>query len=263
MGAHLESCLDCRESAARIVRLDDAWRALPVPAGRAPRRSPSSLAGCHGRRRRNVRGSGVRCPDGLAASLLLAVGADRLAGGAGARGKAAHVLDTLVDWNLALAGAAGDEKRKELVHDLPRMEDHVPHGSPVGGGSQLRRAAAGQGPLAGAEAEPLAAADHLDRLAEVAQDARDRAETGPDRARPSAWPSAFMSLDERGVKPMLERGLKRDGNGPQAHRWENLAKRHNGRRQAMQHALEQSPEATRQELRRSLGLPTKKRSAAK
>lgn len=264
LAQHLAGCGACRELAAEIGRLEQAWRAMPLPAEMEPAREAFL-------RRLPPAPRSVRLPRRwmAAAVVLLAVG---IGGGVlvslPKASASSDVVERLVDWNLDLsrAGTADERGRiyagsaagfAEAVRDarLPRDERELAD-------SLLRTA-----PVLAANPDPLTEADRFDAVADTLARRMTSATHRGDVRRAKRYAKLYARVADSGLAAKLEvlkgstaldferrRGLER------------LVLRDTDRMTALLELLERAPDSTRKEIRQALGVirkaPRKKSSAA-
>lgn len=253
---HLRDCAACRELALRIERLDTSWRALPVPETAAEskrsflRRLGPQPAGARFWRSRSM----IRWAVAASFFLVVLVGAWLVLPTQEAT--AAQVLDELVEWNLALL-VAPDDVRTDLAKQHWVLESELRRADLSDEDRAFGHVLLARGARLTREADPMEVADHFDALAEVAHQRLDKAMKQGQTREAARWAKRFGSLDERGVKVSLDRGKKKALNASQVERWEQIAKRGNHRQQAVRKMVDEAPEASRHELRRTLSLGKK------
>ena len=98
--------------------------------------------------------------------------------------------------------------------------------------------------------DPLVAAEHFDAVAEQVQERLDKAIHSDKVGEATQWAARLSNIDERGVEGQLGQVAKDHKKGSKS--WEKIATHTAHRKQALQKMLEDSPEATRSSIHRTM-----------
>ena len=260
--AHLDVCRDCCKFNERLFRLERDWRNLPMPAGAdaAKQAFLRRLAGDLARPTKPSRWNRLpKLPKTaiagiVAASLLLAVSlvAWRLSPSVRetARETAkAKLLDDIVDWNLALA-EANETDRAALLKEAPKFQARLQLMSFNSDDRQFAETLLDKAAILAQNSDPLVAAEHFDAVAEQVQERLDKAVHSDKVGEANQWAARLSNIDERGVEGQLGQVEKEHKKGSKS--WERITTHNAHRKQALQKMLDDTPEATRSSIHRSM-----------
>jgi hypothetical protein len=260
--AHLDVCRECCKFNERLFRLERDWRNLPMPAGAevAKQAFLRRLAGDLTRPTKPSRWARLpRLPRTalagiVAASLLLAASlvAWRMLPAARetARETAnAKLLDDIVDWNLALA-EANETERAALLKEAPKFQTRLQLMSFNTDDRQFAETLLDKAAILAKNPDPLVAAEHFDAVADQVQQRLDKAVHSNKVGEADQWAARLSTIDERGVEGQLDQVATEHKKGSKS--WERIATHSAHRKQAVQKMLDDSPEATRSSIHRSM-----------
>jgi hypothetical protein len=260
--AHLDVCRDCCKFNERLFRLERDWRNLPMPVGAdaAKQAFLRRLAGDLARPTKPARWS--RLPKlsrtaiaGIvAASLLVTVSlaAWRLAPGVRetARETAkAKLLDDIVEWKLALA-EANEAQRVALLKEAPKFQAKLQLMSFNADDRQFAETMLDNAAILAQNPDPLVAAAHFEAVADQVQQRMEKAAQSNKIGEAEQWAARLGNIDQRGVEGQLDQVEKDRKKGSKS--WEKIASHSAHRKQALQKMLDDSPEATRSAIHRSM-----------
>jgi hypothetical protein len=255
---HLTRCPECAMLRGDLARLDESWRAIPLPPGVETAREdflrrfretagPRKLA----RRRRTLPRWAI------AATVLLAIGV-----GAGLfmrpRPVAASsdVVDRLVDWNLSLAHAPSAVERERIYASHASLfADEVEKASLPDDDRDLVRSLLEEAPGLVREPDPLVEADRFDELADKLLARMNRAARGGDTPRFDHSAALYRRVAELGIESkleVLESSVSLDFD--KQRRLERLVLRDEGRMNKLVELLERVPDSSRKQIKRALGI---------
>jgi hypothetical protein len=260
--AHLDHCRECCKFTERLFRLEREWKNLPIPEG-ADAAKQAFLRLLAGEKARPVKPSRKpwlpRLPRTaiagiVAASLLLAVSLIAWRWVPGAREVAretanAKLLDDIVDWNLALA-EANEADREKLLKEAPKFQARLQLMSFNADDRQFAETLLDQAAILAQNPDPLVAAEHFDAVAEQVQQRLEKAAKSDKVGEADQWAARLGNIDERGVTGQLDQidtGRKKGSNS-----CEKIASHTAHRKQALQKILDESPEATRTAIHRTM-----------
>jgi hypothetical protein len=198
----------------------------------------------------------------VAASVLLAMLVGLWSLAPVGQAQAAPLVERLVDWDLAMSQARGDE-RQRLLEAEPRFRSDLETTTLPPDERELAGHLLETGRWLATNNDPLAEAEHFSQMAD-----RLVARLGnATRRGENDWSRRLARLQnlvaERGVSANLERA---QGSGSldfeHRHRLEKLILSDANRMEALVDLLKQSPDATRKEIRKALG-PTPRQPRSK
>jgi hypothetical protein len=260
---HLAGCPDCQALSSKLVRLQNAWRDIPLPAGadaarqafleqlpvrtlpfvRPTRQRPS--------RRRFLAAAMLLVGIGLGTTILIPPPEAHAA---------PALIERLVDWNLDLARAAGVGERSQvyaaregaLKRDVGRTplpaEDRVLADFLLDNGTWLAT-----------HDDPVAAAE---RFSAVAERLVERAKTASARKElrlAKRYAELQGLVAEHGVAASLARAEASGAlNFEQRRHLENIILRDESRMKALVELLEQNPNLSRKDIRKAIDPKPKK-----
>jgi hypothetical protein len=260
--AHLDVCRECCKFTERLFRLEREWKALPMPAGAdvAKQAFLRRLAGDVARPAKPSRWpvlsrlSRTAIAGIVAASLLLTVSlaAWRLSPAvreASRETAKAKLLDDIVEWNFALA-EANQAERESLLKEAPKFQARLQLMSFSSDDRQFAETLLDKGAVLAQNSDPLLAAEHFDAVAEQVQQRLEKAAQSNQIGEAEKWAARLGSIDERGVEGQLDQVQMDHKKGSKS--WEKIASHNAHRKQALQKMLDDSPEATRSAIHRSM-----------
>jgi hypothetical protein len=281
VAAHLEQCKACRRLAAQLVELEATWRGLPMPAAadrtkaaflaRLPESTESGAAGVSPVLQPGATGvSPVLCgpvsrrrwlqQTAAAAAAVLAAGTGAWLLLAGREAEAEDdLMDRLVDWNLQLAEAESPDDRRRLYAEAERLQAAIAAAKLAPEQAALAESFLDNGTWLVSHQDPVFAADRFDGLAERLLDlARTAGEKG-NHKRMKRLLQQYNRVLEAGVNPNIE-SAETSGTLDFEHqkRLEKLTIEDSARLRELTSLLERSPDASRGEIRRALGLQGKR-----
>jgi hypothetical protein len=98
--------------------------------------------------------------------------------------------------------------------------------------------------------DPLVAAEHFDAVADQVQARLEKAAQSNKMGEADQWAARLGNIDERGVEGQLDQVEKDHKKGSKS--WEKIAAHNAHRKQALQKMLDDSPEATRSAIHRTM-----------
>ncbi len=264
---HIAQCEDCRRLQSDLARLDEEWRAIPLPASAEQARddflarlSEPTSAPAFARRRRFKVSRWL-----IAASILVALG---LGGGlfvAIPRAEAsADVVERLVDWNLSLARASAPEERNRILADhASDLSRDVRNASLPTEDKDLAEALLANAPWLARNADPLAEADHFNELANKLFKRLSRASRGGDARRVAQSARLYSRVVELGIESKMD-VIERSGalDFERQRRLERLILSDSDRMNALVALLERAPDSSRKEIRRALKITNQRPNRA-
>jgi hypothetical protein len=267
--AHLDVCRDCCKFTEQLFRLERDWKNLPMPVGANAAKEAflRRLAGDLARPTKRTRKPWLpRLPRPaiagiVAASLLLAVSlvawqmmpgreiARETAREAARETAKAKLLDDIVDWQLALV-EANEAGRAKLLKEAPKFQARLQLMSFNADDRQFAETMLDKGALLAQNPDPLVAAEHFDAVAEQIQQRLEKAAKSDKVGEADQWAARLGNIDERGVEGQLDQ--LDNGQKKKSKSWEKIASRNAHRHQALQKMLDESPEATRSQIHRTM-----------
>jgi len=254
---HLARCPECATLSADLTRLDEAWRAIPLPTGVDRAREDFLRRFETSKRPRKLDRRRSLPRWAIAATVLLALGV-----GVGLLVKprtvaaSTDVVDRLVDWNLRLAHAPSAEERGRIYSDqASRFADEVEKSSLPDDDRDLVRSLLEKAPTLVREPDPLVEADRFDDLADKLLARMNRAERKGDTRRFDHSAALYKRVAEMGIESKLEvleasNSLDFD----KKRRLERLILRDEGRMNKLVELLERVPDSSRKQIKRALGI---------
>ena len=260
--AHLDVCRECCKFTERLFRLERDWKNLPMPAGAdaAKQAFLRRLAGDVARPAKPSRWpwlprlSRPAIAGIVAASLLLTVSlaAWRLSPGvreASRETAKAKLLDDIVDWNLSLA-EANETERAKLLKEAPKFQAKLQLMSFNPDDRQFAETLLDKAAVLAQNSDPLVAAEHFDAVADQVQQRLEKAAKSDKVGEADQWAARLGNIDERGVEGQLDQVEKEHKKGSKS--WERITNHNAHRKQALQKMLDDSPEATRSAIHRTM-----------
>ena len=263
LAGHLRSCSACRELAAELAQLEQNWREIPVPSSAATAKAAfldqlepqaRTLPAAAKRSRRFVLRSAI------AASLFLAAGVGGLLLLDQSRANAAPgVVDRLIDWNLELAEAPSSAGRTSIY------AERVYHLRTELAGADLpesERAFAEEllanGQWLAENDDPTAEADRFTEVADALLTKMDAASAAGNAKELRRLTRLYARVAAQGIASRLEKALATNAlDFEHKRRLEKVILRDEQRQRKLQVLLEQSPAASRKEIKKALDLPRK------
>lgn len=267
LARHLASCEGCREFAAELLRLEAAWRAIPLPDGVDRAREvflqrltsgdlPARPVEAAPPRRR------VAVPRRwlVAASVLLMLG---IGGGVlvslPQAAASSDVVERLVDWNLDLArSGSADERSRIYVDQAARLEEAVKDASLPVDERELADSLLKNAPWLAANRDPLAEADRFNEVADSLVRRMTSATRGGDVRRAKRYAKLYQRIAASGIAAKLDT-IEHSGalDFERQRRLERLVLRDTDRMRELLALLERAPDSTRREIKRALGIVRK------
>jgi hypothetical protein len=259
---HLATCAACQACAADLIRLQEAWRGIPLPASADAARQAfleqlprPTLPFVRPKRRLRVLRQLV------AAVLLLGLGLGAWALLAPREAHAAPaVIEELVDWNIELARAASPDERSHVYAaregDLKQNVSRAPL-------PEADRALANllldNGTWLATHDDPIAAAERFSAVADKLAERLQAANARKEHKLAVSYAKLQGLVAEHGVADNLTRAEASGAlNFEQRHRLENLILRDESRMKALVDLLEHNPNISRKEIRKVIDPKPKK-----
>ena len=262
---HLAQCPDCQRLAAQVAGLDEAWRAIPPPAG-MDRARDAFLAGLQESPPppRVARRGRMPSQWAIAATTLLAVGlaTSFVVGNRRARASS-DVVERLVDWNLSLAQAPSAAERGRIYASrAPGFAQEVESVALPVEDRDLARSLLDDAPALVGEPDPLAEADRFDKLATRLVARINRAISEGDSKRVDQSATLYERVAELGISSKLA-VIEASGSLDfhRRKRLERLILQDDDRIKSLVELLERVPDSSRKQIRRALGIKRKSKKA--
>jgi hypothetical protein len=260
VAAHLHGCAACRELAARLLRLERAWRALPVPPDaekaratfveRLPRLMGAEAAPRVRRPRRWLPPRWV-----AAALILLTVGLSSwLLFPTPASFASTDLVERLVDWNLDLSEARSLKERQRIFDgQVENLRAALRNGDLPPEDQQLAEVFLENGEWLAAHDDPVAEADRFNDVADQLLKRTHAAEERGNAHDLRRFARHLRKVEEKGIDAKLKR-LQASGalDAKRQRKLERILRRDAERRQAAAALLERVPEASSQGTERAL-----------
>jgi hypothetical protein len=263
ISTHLTGCSACRSLANKLVKLEQAWQAIPLPPGadqarqRFLERLPAETAA-----RRPGRPVLRWVPRwAMAAAVLLTLGlaAWFLTPTPHAQATPA-LIERLVDWNLDLADVPSAAERKQLYSATEDdLKQAVRQASLTEPERQLADLLLENATWLAENDDPVGAAERFsavaDRLVGQLQSAGDR----KDMKRAKRYARLQALVAQHGVEDNLEKAKTTGAlNFDKQRRLEKVVLRDAERMQTLVELLEQQPDLSRREIRKALDIPRRR-----
>jgi hypothetical protein len=269
LSAHLAGCAACRQLAADVAHLEDAWRSQPLPPGaeRAKQafldRLPTLAASAS---RTPARPRTHRLPTSrwlIAATVLIGVGV----GGAlfvampKKASASSDVVAQLVDWNLSLARTASPAERDRIFASrAPGLGREIATAALSPEERALAVSLFETAPRLARDADPLAEADRLNELADSLLSRMSSAADRGDARRSEKYAKLYRRVAALGIEPKLSQLLEADALDFEGQRrLERLILRDADRVHTLLSLLEKAPDASQKEIRQALKIARKRR----
>lgn len=263
--AHVAACAVCRDLQARLIRLDDAAATLPVPAESASARDrflqefelqPQQARGGHPLFARFHPHMGRNLA--LAASLLIFAGliAWFVTAGEHAAMASDGLVDRLVDWNLDLAQAESAEQRQAIFASQAAAFDQEIHQKTLSPGARvLAQKLVVNGSAMARSNDPLADAEQFTDIADLLLQRMQTAMAAGDTRLAKRLSLNYALISSQGLHPRLARA-KRMGSTTLERKLhlERIIGRSAELQERLAQILEKTPDASRSEIIRELGL---------
>jgi hypothetical protein len=266
---HLVACEACRRFADRLRRLEEAVRGLPEPEGSAAardaflRRLDAAGAARRPPRRLDL-GRRVRWLAAAAVLGALGLGVFVLTLGVGRPSEASAVLDALVDWNLDVSNVpSGSERDRLYAARIQDLEGRVRAVEFSAQERELARSLLENCSRLARTDDPLAEAEGFTDVASVLVRQMGDAAPAGDVKKTKRLGAYYSRVKRRGLDPTLDRASRAPAHPDRDRALERLLKRDAGLRDQLARVLEESPRATREEIRRALDLPPPRRRPVK
>lgn len=269
VSAHISQCACCQAFARRLGDLEQAASNLPLPPGAdggetfIARLRSGEVKATSARvlMMRRV----VKWTSAVAAVLLLAVGAGILVMSVGApqTAQASSVLDELMDWNMTLADANTRAERGRIYADrVQNLQAEMKTASLNSDDRELAAALLKNGLQMAHDDDPLTAAEGFTDVADLL--VRQIGSSADNPQKVSRLNHYYSRVMQRGVNAKLNgvelrplRMIDRD------RKLERILQHNEALRQKLKTLLEQSPNASREEIRRALAVPASKHHKGK
>jgi hypothetical protein len=262
LAAHCQSCAACTACGQEIDKIEQAWRAFPIPpaAERAKAAFLHKLAGRVTPPARFVMRRPALQRGAVAAMVLAAAGLGVLLLLPAPQAHASpDVLTHLIDWNLALTQAETPAQRQRLFSDRAAplttavAEAKLPHAEQA-----LARTLLENGAWLVAHPDPAAAAERFDDVADRLLEDITRAARRKDSGRLKRFAEHYRRVVALGVQGNVDRA---EAAGTVTRKRfkqiERSVRRDKERAEKLAELLERAPEASRKEICRALELPRK------
>lgn len=266
LGEHLKSCYACGQLATEIKMMEQAWRTMPVPPAchqaqaaflrQLAQRKPTVAPVVH-----KLRFRPRLSPWAVAAMLLLTAG---LAGWLFLPDNqvraADDVVGRLIEWNLDLAQASTLEARNRLyatqqpaLHAAVRQEE-LPAEDRV-----LAESLLDNGVTLVSLVDPMGEADRFTDLADRVLDRADSAAKKGNSNETTRLVVHYRRLVEKGINANLDKVRASPAlDGDKKRRLDKHLLRDEKRLKKLETLLDQAPEASRREIRRTMEVSRKK-----
>lgn len=260
---HLRICTACRGLITELAALEQNWRELPLPASALTAKSAFlSTLGSQAPRRGRAASSSPRVwfRSAVAASLLLAASVSGLLMLDKSRASAAaNVVEQLIDWNLELAENSSPTKRTNIYGDrVDHLRLELANAKLPGDDRAFAEQLLTNASWLSQNDDPMSVADRFTAVADSLLDKIDAARSDGNVKELRRLTRLYARVSERGIEPKLEIVLASKGlDFEHMRRLEKVILKDDQRRQKLQALLERSPEASRKEIKRALGLPRK------
>ena len=265
VAAHVSHCPRCQAFADKLRGLEQAARSLPSPAGAEASREAFLQRLQRGEVKiKPVRVSMprvVKWVAAVAAMLLLAVGAGVLVMSLGTSqtAQASSVLDELVDWNLNMSDANSHTDRKVLYSaQVQRLEHQVQTGKFSADDRELADVLLKNGAQLARDDDPLTAAEGFTDVADVlVRQMSAAANENPHKV--TKLNKYYARVTQHGINAKVDRVENPPPRLAERDRKLERVLQHNENlRSQLKTLLENSPNASREEIRRALDLPAPK-----
>lgn len=258
LAAHVAGCAVCRLVAEKVRRLEQAWRALPVPAGAIRARAaflkqlprPAVLPIIQPRRTPPRR---LRAPRwAVAALVFLAVGMGAWLLFPAPRAHAGpELVDRLVDWNLALTTAASPEERNRLYAErAPQLKEELQKADMPADERALAESLLENGTWLAGNDDPVAEADRFNDVADKLLARMGSATDGGDAGQVNRLARLYSQVADRGISANLEKAEAAAPADPKAEqKLEAAALRHERHVEATAALVQRAPAPAQKEVR--------------
>jgi len=271
VATHLRRCAPCRGLAGRLVRLEDAWRDFPLPAGadqaraafvqrvpdrplpRHPARPPllRFLTG-----RRWAVAALLLLTTGVGFLLMLPPQQTREGGSRLARQveKTPDVVERLVAWNLDLAQAPAPAERKHLyAAQVASLKAAVQQAELPANDRALADTLIENGTWLADNDDPVAEADRFNEVADQLLTRMDAATDRKDVPRLNRLADIYRRVADQGVAANIEEAVATGPlEGERQKQLEQTIQRDAGRAKKLAKLLERAPEASHTQIRQAL-----------
>jgi hypothetical protein len=268
LAEHLRTCPACRTLAEAVCTIEQAWRALPVPAAAECSRDAflASLPQRAAPRLPWLRQ--LTRPRWLAAAaLLLAVGLGTLFYLSRPAPEAApDVVERLIDLNLALTQAASREEQQQILGEkAATLKQTVEQTKLPAGEHDLAQALIANAAWLAEHDDPATAAERFTSVADKLLGKIDAAASAKTSPRLNQLAESYRRITEVGVTANLERA-QAAVTPQQKKKLERALVKEAERAKKLAETLERMPDATQKQVRHVLEKPRKepknKKSAA-
>lgn len=269
--AHLHGCADCQRLLSEVNELEQAARALPDPipstdAKKAFLRRLQPRLAFRGREwLHRASDLPIAWPRlAVAASVLLCIGLGvwlLTSGGVRTAEASDTVVDRLVDLNVRLAGTSSPQERTQILSssgDL--LKQATDDSKPQTGETDLARKLVDDGRWLAHNEDPLAEVDRFEDMADLLLKQMQAASARGDNKALRRLTRNYGLVRAAGVSDKLRRVNGRSTTRPAGNRLDRLIHRDAELQRKLEHLLEQSPDASQQEIRHALGIPRKEKA---
>jgi len=263
VATHVHGCPDCQQVMAKIARLDQAWRDLPLPATAQSTKAKfleqtlnRPAAPRKPARRRWVLPAGISSAVTLA--LLLAIGlAVWLAPARTAHANSEVVIEKLIDWNLQLTESKDPQERAELfARHADGLKSDMGKAKLTTADQQLAQNLYDNGAWLAANEEPLEEAHRFTDVADQILSRMESAATGKDERMTQLLLVNYERVSARGIDAKLAK--VKNPQGDPLKKLERIQAREAKRLERLQQLRDQMPDASKKELKRVIEQTTKK-----
>jgi hypothetical protein len=263
LAAHLRTCPACRRLAAKLVRLEEAWQALPVPAHAEQARESFLI---HHLPRQRVARRRAALPArrpfapprwAIAASIAAAIALMVLGTWllvpkqAPINVREARATSTIVDrllaWNLALTQLDSPAERTELYNaQAPTLKAALQEAELLADNQDLAETLLANAAWLAEHDDPLAEADHFNDVADKLLAQMRTATEANDVQRVARLTALYGQVAEHGIAANLKRA-EIVGPMPQEHeqKLQEVADRQDRQSQALENLAERAPPNSR------------------
>jgi hypothetical protein len=259
---HLATCAACQARAVELVRLQESWRSIPLPASADEARlafleqlPPPTLPLVRPKRRLRALRQLV------AAALLVGLGLGTWALLAPREAHAAPaVIEQLVDWNIELARAATPDERSQVYTAREgELKQNVSRAPLPEADRALANLLLDNGTWLATHDDPIAAAERFSAVADKLAERLQAANARKEHKLAVSYAKLQGLVAEHGVADNLSRAEASGAlNFEQRRRLENLILRDENRMKALVELLERNPNISRRDIRKVIDPKPKK-----
>lgn len=258
---HVEACAECQGLADKLVRLQDAWKGMPIPPQCDSSQAAFLLRIPALARRRRFLGISRWA---MAAALMIGAGILFWLAAPNAHVQAGtNLVQHLVEWNVQLVHATEADRPGLFSRQAEQFQQALLLTRLPAEDKELAQSLLDNGAWLADNPTPLEVVDRLDRLAEKMHRHLDRTLLKGQAKDSTQMARHYVYLTEKGLRPHFEKMKKHRWSRDEMTRLETLYVRDGDRSQDLQTLLERIPEPTRHEVRKALGLTGKKNKGKK